>query len=229
MSSKEMTRRRPRELVSYVFSVTFLHIHVWFFSFVFSTILGTDILFLSENPSWMMHKKKRLTSYDTWKYIRGFDVAEEKVEFCKMESVVVEEEFTQAKSKMIWFYFFIIPHRRKAAIHGIMMFVFQQFSGAIAMMYYLITIYEKAGVSAQDALYLSRIGGGSFFFSTIALGLLLGTLASIIIVGLNFSTSGLTTRIAVYTVEVVLYQLFWSSSLGPNPWVINSEIDQTCI
>ncbi|GJD12152.1 Inositol transporter 1 [Galdieria sulphuraria] len=159
----------------------------------------------------MMHKKKRLTSYDTWKYIRGFDVAEEKVEFCKMESVVVEEEFTQAKSKMIWFYFFIIPHRRKAAIHGIMMFVFQQFSGAIAMMYYLITIYEKAGVSAQDALYLSRIGGGSFFFSTIALGLLLGTLAT------------------VYTVEVVLYQLFWSSSLGPNPWVINSEIDQTCI
>ncbi|GJQ14524.1 hypothetical protein GpartN1_g6315.t1 [Galdieria partita] len=211
-------------------------------SLLFSTILLVSALFFPESPRWLMRKGRRVDAYATWLAVRGFDVEEEKIEFAIMEEVVIAER-EASKDRFLYLDFIRIPHCRRAAIHGILMMVFQQFSGNNSMTYFLGTMYERAGLSAENSVYISMLGGGTMFWSTIPaiylmdrfgrrpllLILVPGVVAGLIITGFSFYAPTTTSLIVVYTIGVVSYYAFWGSALGPTPWVMNSEIYPTYI
>ncbi|GJD06446.1 Probable polyol transporter 6 [Galdieria sulphuraria] len=185
---------------------------------------------------------RRVDAYATWLAVRGFNVEEEKIEFAIMEEVVIAER-EASKDRFLYLDFIRIPYCRRAAIHGILMMVFQQFSGNNSMTYFLGTMYERAGLSAENSVYISMLGGGTMFWSTIPaiylmdrfgrrpllLILVPGVVAGLIITGFSFYAPTTTSLIVVYTIGVVSYYAFWGSALGPTPWVMNSEIYPTYI
>eukprot|EP00871_Galdieria_phlegrea_P002551 jgi/Galph1/3297/GphlegSOOS_G1954.1 len=211
-------------------------------SLLFSTILLTSAFLFPESPRWLMKKQRRVDAYATWTSIRGFDQEEEKLEFAIMEEVVIAER-EASKGRFLYLDFIRIPHCRRAAIHGILMMVFQQFSGNNSMTYFLGTMYQSAGLSAEKSVYISILGGGTMFFSTIPaiylmdkfgrrpllLILVPGTVVGLIITGFSFYATNTTSLLVAYTIGVVTYYAFWGSALGPTPWVMNSEIYPTYI
>ncbi|GJD05980.1 Inositol transporter 1 [Galdieria sulphuraria] len=172
--------------------------------------------------------------------VRGFDVFEEKEEFFYMELCVLEEREAE-KSRFVWFDFIRIPRCRRAAVYGILIMIVQQFSGINSINYYMGTLMVETGLSAQNAVYTSMIGGGTGFLSTIPaiylmdrlgrrpllLTLIGGVVVGLFIVGFSFLASNIHTKEGVYIWGVVIYYLFWGSCLGPTPWVVASEIYPT--
>ncbi|GJD09599.1 Inositol transporter 1 [Galdieria sulphuraria] len=157
-----------------------------------------------------------------------------------MEVCVLEEREAE-KDRFIWFDFIRIPRCRRAAVYGIVIMIIQQFSGINSISYYMGTLMEETGLSAQNAVYTSMIGGGTGFLSTIPaiylmdrlgrrpllLSLIAGVIIGLFIVGFSFLATDIHTRQGIYIWGVVIYYLFWGSCLGPTPWVVASEIYPT--
>eukprot|EP00871_Galdieria_phlegrea_P000993 jgi/Galph1/1895/GphlegSOOS_G575.1 len=195
-------------------------------SLLFSTIFLIGMLFLPESPRLLMRKGRKVDSYAVWKKVRGFDVFEEKEEFFYMEVCVLEEREAE-KSRFVWLDFIRIPRCRRAAIY---------FSGINSINYYMGTLMEDTGLSAQNSVYTS-----TGFLSTIPaiylmdrlgrrpllLTLIGGVVAGLFIVGFSFRATSVHSREGIYIWGVVIYFLFWGSCLGPTPWVVASEIYPT--
>eukprot|EP00871_Galdieria_phlegrea_P005284 jgi/Galph1/5757/GphlegSOOS_G4381.1 len=210
-------------------------------SLLFSTILLIAMIFLPESTRWLMRKGRKLDSYMVWKYVRGLDALEEKEEFFRMETLVLEE-LEASKTRWILLDFIRRPRCRRAVVYAILLqLVVQQFSGINSVLYYMGPLMEKTGLSAQNAVYTSMIGGGTMFLSTIPaiyfmdrlgrrpvlLTLLPGVSVGLFIVGFSFLANNLKTQEAVYITGIVIYMFFWGSCLGPTPWVVASEIYPT--
>ncbi|KAK4526931.1 hypothetical protein GAYE_SCF29G4850 [Galdieria yellowstonensis] len=209
-------------------------------SLLFSTIFLIAMLFLPESPRLLMRKGRKVDSYAVWKRCRGFDVFEEKEEFFYMELCVLEEREAE-KTRFVWLDFIRVPRCRRAAVYGILIMIVQQFSGINSINYYMGSLMKETGLSAQNAVYTSMIGGGTGFLSTIPaiylmdrlgrrpllLTLIGGVVAGLFIVGFSFLASNIHTKEGIYIWGVVIYYLFWGSALGPTPWVVASEIYPT--
>ncbi|GJD11902.1 Putative metabolite transport protein YwtG [Galdieria sulphuraria] len=169
--------------------------------------------------------------------LRGMDRDEEREEFFMMEKVCHSEK-EASQDRWILFDLYRIPYCRKACIHGILFMFFQQFSGTNSILYFLGSMYRKAGLSVHDSIYVSMIGGGTLFLSSIPaiymvdrygrrpllLILTPGVLVGLIIIGCAFFSCCTDSLVAIYTVGVVFYYIFWGSSLGPIPFVMNAEL-----
>jgi len=206
-------------------------------SLLFSTIFLIAMLFLPESPRYLMKVGKKIDSYVIWKRVRGFSTFEEKEEFFEMEQHVLEE-VEAGKGRFIWMDFINKPRCRHAAQYSIILMIIQQFSGVNSVNYYMGTLMHETGISKQNSVYTSMIGGGTGFLSTIPaiylmdrlgrrtllLTLIPGVFIGLLIIGFSFLASNLHTREGVYIWGVVIYYLFWGSCLGPTPWVVGSEV-----
>ncbi|GJQ08492.1 hypothetical protein GpartN1_g283.t1 [Galdieria partita] len=206
-------------------------------SLLFSTIFLIAMLFLPESPRYLMKMGKKLDSYVIWKRVRGFSTFEEKEEFFQMEQHVLEE-IESAKGRFIWLDFINKPRCRHAAQYAIILMIVQQFSGINSVNYYMGTLMHETGLTKQQAVYTSMIGGGTGFLSTIPaiylmdrlgrrtllLTLISGVFIGLLIIGFSFLSSATHTKEGIYIWGVVIYYLFWGSCLGPTPWVVGSEV-----
>lgn len=214
-------------------------------SVVFSTILLVGMFTLPESTRFLMRRGKKLESYYVWKHTRGFSTDEEKREFFVMEQVVLYEK-EMLKTRIIIFDFFKKPRCYRPMIVSI---IFQlggaQMSGVNSIQYFQASLMERAGLSQENAVYTSSVGGAAMFFATIPAILLIdrlgrrtltltflpGVVIALLITGFSFlvNQNDLGPRLGVYLLGMILFNIFWSISLGPGPWVFASEVYPTYI
>jgi sugar porter (SP) family MFS transporter len=210
-------------------------------SVVFSALLFLGMLTLPESTRWLMKRGRKLDSYQVWKYARGFDSVEEKREFYIMEQIVLYEE-KKCEGRWVALDLITNPRCRRAVVVAVTFSLLcQQMSGVNSIVYYQATLMEQAGLSPQNAVYSSLIGGGVMFLSTapsiylmdklgrrvLALSLVPGVAIGLLITGFSFLASGLGLRLGLYFWGMITYTIFWSPGLGPGPWLFASEVYPT--
>jgi len=207
-------------------------------SVVYSTILFFGMLLMPESSRWLMQKGRKLDSYLVWKTIRGFETPDERTEFFIMEKVILYEK-DMAKGRWVALDLFTRPRCLRAmAIAVSYQFLGQQLSGINSIEYYQATLMQATGLSPQNAIYSSLIGGGAMFFSTIpviflidrlgrrtmALTFIPGVCVGLFITGFSFQATDLDSRLGVYLTGMILFTVFWSLGCGAGPWVVASEV-----
>ena len=207
-------------------------------SVVYSTTLFIGMLFMPESSRWLMQKGRRLDAYLVWKTARGFETMHERTEFFVMERVILYEK-DMAKGRWVAVDLFKRPRCLRAmAIAVSYQFLGQQMSGINSIEYYQATLMEATGLSPQNAVYSSLIGGGAMFLSTIPVILLIdrlgrrtmaltfipGVCVGLFITGFSFLATSLGARLGTYLTGMILFTAFWSLGVGAGPWVVASEV-----
>ncbi|USP80925.1 hypothetical protein yc1106_08199 [Curvularia clavata] len=212
-------------------------------SLVFSTIMGVGILFMPESPRYLMHKNKPLEAFKVWKRIRGIATHEAREEFFVMKVSTEMEEAEVAAgrtNRFPWMDFFTKARPRRAIIYANIMIFLGQFTGINAIMYYMSVLMSQIGFDTYDATYMSLVGGGSLLLGTIpaiflmetcgrrfwAIAMLPGFFVGLLLVGISYQISGLSGKLAVYFIGLILYMLFFGSYAALT-WVIPSEVYPT--
>ncbi|RAR01543.1 plastidic glucose transporter 4 [Stemphylium lycopersici] len=212
-------------------------------SLVFSTIMGIGILFMPESPRFLMHKNKPLEAFKVWKRIRGTATHEAREEFFVMKVSTEMEEAEVAAGRTTrfpWMDFFTKPRARRAIIYANMMIFLGQFTGINAIMYYMSVLMSQVGFDTYNATYMSLVGGGSLLLGTIpaiflmetcgrrfwAIAMLPGFFIGLMLVGVSYQIDGLSGKLAVYFIGLILYELFFGSYAALT-WVIPSEVYPT--
>jgi len=133
------------------------------------------------------------------------------------------------------------PHLRLPLLIGILLAVFQQFSGINAIIYYGPSIFKAAGIDSSNALLLQVVIGAVNLLATLiaikwvdqygrkkllAIGLT-GIVLSLILCGALFYTG--KTDGPFLLVLMLLYIACFAFSLGPITWIIINEIFPTAV
>lgn len=210
-------------------------------SLLFSTILLVGMLTLPESTRWLMRRGRKLDSFHTWKHARGFETIEERREFFIMErTLLYEQEMSQKR----WVALDLItrPRCRRAVLIAVTFSLLcQQMSGVNSIEYYQASLVEQAGLSDQNAVYTSLVGGGVMFLSTIpaiylmdrlgrrtlTLSLAPGVFAGLLITGFSFLPTQFGLRLGIYFWGMITYTVFWSPGLGPGAYLFASEVYPT--
>lgn len=206
-------------------------------SVVFSTMLLIGMFSLPESTRLLMRRGQKLDSYLVWKHARGFNSIEEKREFFVMERVVLYEK-ERNEDRMVFWDLLTKPRcYRPMIISIIFQLGAQQMSGVNSIQYFQASLLERAGLSRENAVYTSSVGGAAMFLATIPAILLIdrlgrrtltltfipGVCIALLITGCSFLINDLGTRLGVYFLGMILFNIFWSVALGPGPWVFASE------
>lgn len=240
------------EVLGYAVAAMFLKVpgnwrYILGSSLVFSTIMFFGMLFLPESPRYLMHKGKKLEAFKVWKRIRGVAGAESKEEFYIMASSVQEEETVVqegAKNKNYpWMDFLTVPRARRALVYANIMIVLGQATGVNAIMYYMSVLMNTIGFNADDANYMSLVGGGSLLLGTIpaiflmetcgrrfwAIMMLPGFFIGLVLIGvanLFDPHTNLKAAEGIYLTGLIIYMGFFGS-YACLTWVIPSEVYPT--
>uniref|UniRef100_A0A060T6S3 ARAD1B17622p n=1 Tax=Blastobotrys adeninivorans TaxID=409370 RepID=A0A060T6S3_BLAAD len=235
------------EVIGYAIAAMFVSVPGnWRFmlgsSLVFSTIMFIGVLFLPESPRWLMHKKREVEAYKSWKNLRGFDTPESKLEFLEMRHTALYENTTetQKEKKMAWLDFIRVGRARRALIYCNVMMFLGQFTGVNSILYYMSTLMKSIGFSDKDAVFMSLVGGGSLLLGTIpaiiymdkvgrrtwAIGTLPFFFIGLVLVGISDRLSSLMAIEGTYLTGLILYELFFGS-YACLTWVIPSEVYPT--
>lgn len=133
------------------------------------------------------------------------------------------------------------PALRLPLLIGILLAVFQQFSGINAIIYYGPSIFKAAGIDSSNALLFQVIIGAVNLLATLiaikwvdrygrkrllTLGLT-GIVLSLVLCGLLFYTG--YTQGPLLLVLMLLYIACFAFSLGPVTWIIINEIFPTTV
>ena len=162
---------------------------------------------------------------------------EELQEFFIMEKVVLYE-IEKSKERFILFDIVNKPRSLRALITAVVLQLGgQQMSGVNSIEYYQASLMAATGLSPQNAVYSSLIGGGAMFLGTIpaiylmdrlgrrtlTLSLMPGVCIGLFITGVSFLPKNLGSRLGVYLFGMITYTVFWAAGLGPAPWTFASE------
>lgn len=112
--------------------------------------------------------------------------------------------------------------------------------GINAIMYYMSVLMSQVGFNTYDATYMSLVGGGSLLLGTIpaiflmetcgrrfwAIAMLPGFFIGLVLVGISYHMTTLSSQLGVYLTGLILYELFFGSYAALT-WVIPSEVYPT--
>jgi sugar porter (SP) family MFS transporter len=232
------------EVVGYIIAAIFVSVpgnwrYMLGSSLVFSTIMFVGVLYLPESPRWLMHKRREVDAFMSWRNLRGFQTEQAKIEFFEMKHTALfeieNENHDEKKHK--WIDFFINGRARRGIIYANIMVALGQLTGINGVMYYMSTMMNAVGFDKKEAVFMSLVGGGALFLGTIpaiiwidrvgrrkwAIGILPCCFVGLLLVGLAFIPSnGLVQKEGLYLTGIVIYTFFF----GPYAclsWVIPSE------
>lgn len=240
------------EVLGYAVAAMFLKVpgnwrYILGSSLVFSTIMFFGMLFLPESPRYLMHKGRTLDAYKVWKRIRGIKNAEAREEFFIMKASVSHEHTVVSESarnkRFPWLDFITVPRCRRALIYANIMILLGQLTGVNAIMYYMSTLMNQIGFNAEQANYMSLVGGGSLLIGTIpaiflmekfgrrfwANAMLPGFFVGLVVIGASYHIpleTNLKGAEACYLIGLVLYMGFFGC-YACLTWVIPSEVYPT--
>lgn len=199
-------------------------------SLLFLLMLGR----IPESPRWLVGVGKQQQALDILKTIRPAPIAEK--EFADITRAAATADAKGKARRSV-----LEPAFRLPLIIGIVLAVFQQFSGINAIIYYGPSIFEAAGIDKSNALLFQVIiGAVNLVFTIVAIKWvdkygrkfllftgLTGIVLSLIVCGLLFYTGN--TQGPLLLVLMLVYIACFAFSLGPVTWIIINEIFPTDI
>lgn len=184
------------------------------------------LLLIPESPRWLIQKRKNNKALAILTKILPEQKAKE-----ELTAVTNAKTAKQGISSSVFAKQYRIP-----LLIGIMLAVFQQFSGINAIIYYGPEIFKKAGLAGDDALQVQVIIGlVNVLFTFIAivksdkigrkpllLAGLTGMIVSLIITGFCFYL-GYTSGVLLLAM-ILLFIACFALSAGPLTWILINEI-----
>ncbi|CAM6095661.1 unnamed protein product [Calypogeia fissa] len=205
-------------------------------------IVCAMIYFGPESPRWYIKKNRYPDAFRAMCRLRRNELLAARDLYYMRAVLEAESNLTKGRNLVVEMV--MVPRNRRAMVaSGLVMFM-QQFCGVNVIAYYSSTIFINAGFSITDALYAS-LGTGVLnwlfaipaFYTIDTFGrrtLLLITFPlmamSLLITGMAFfipeyDASGHynTARIAVVTLGIYLFEVFYSPGEGPVPFTYSAE------
>jgi len=187
--------------------------------------------FLPESPKWLLYKNKEARARKELKKL--LPLADIEQEIASMRAVINTEN-NKVKGS-----FTLIFSQKKfigLVLIAIVIAVFQQISGANAVLFYAPIIFEKVGMNINSQLLIQiLIGAVNLIFTLVALRLVdqvgrkklmmagAGIMAILLLfIGLSFQGDIIPQELA--SVFVLLFIGTYAATLAPVTWVIISEI-----
>ncbi|MFT3825296.1 MAG: sugar porter family MFS transporter [Chitinophagaceae bacterium] len=182
-----------------------------------------------ESPRWLVSIQQTAKAAAILQTVRSASEAEQ-----ELRDIQNAAQRATGKSRSL-----LTPALRLPLIIGILLAVFQQFSGINAIIYYGPSIFEAAGLNSNNALLFQVIIGTVNLLATIIaikwvdkygrkkllFAGLTGIVISLIICGFLFYTK--QTGGPLLLVLMLLYIACFAFSLGPITWIIINEIFPT--
>lgn len=224
-------------LLAYFSNALLVHTDAWFSAaeiwrpmFFVMALPSIAFLFLllkvPESPRWLISKGKRAEATEIMHAVR---IPEE----AQKEITAIEKAANAVSGKPVSL---LSPQLRLPLIIGILLAVFQQFSGINAIIYYGPSIFEAAGMDSSNALLSQVIIGSVNLLSTIIaikwvdkygrkkllIAGLTGIVLSLVLCGVLFYTNN--TQGPLLLILMLVFICCFAFSLGPITWIIINEI-----
>eukprot|EP00467_Chlorarachnion_reptans_P018782 CAMPEP_0114510380 /NCGR_PEP_ID=MMETSP0109-20121206/13753_1 /TAXON_ID=29199 /ORGANISM="Chlorarachnion reptans, Strain CCCM449" /LENGTH=622 /DNA_ID=CAMNT_0001689677 /DNA_START=331 /DNA_END=2199 /DNA_ORIENTATION=+ len=204
---------------------------------VFSTLQVLLSCFVVESPRWLVMQNRKVEAKRILKMLRGIGPNEDSaiimIELESMEEVAQEEKREVSVGSLVR-----NPRNRFPFMIGVMLMIFQQFSGINAVFYYSTSFFKKANF-ADPYLGTVLCGSVNVLATLVAVDLMdrAGRKALLVLssVGMTISSIILTVSLvasANFNLElgylevlgVLTYVTFFEFGLGPIPWAITAEL-----
>ena len=203
-------------------------------------IVMAQVYFCPESPRWLIQNRKMKKAYKSFKQIRNSELEACRDTFYTYVGVELERRVNKGKNFFTKLgELFTIPRNRRATLATWVIMFGQQFCGVNVIAYYSTTIFVQGGYSHQNALLFS-MGTGILnwifalpaFFTIDTFGrrfLLLVTFpflcVTLLWTGMSFfiPKEETTTRTAMITTGMYLYEVFYSPGMGPVPFSYSAE------
>lgn len=195
-----------------------------------AVMLGLGIMFLPESPRWLILNDRENDAVSVLKKIRGTE---------DVQSELIEIKTALSEESGDWREFFS-KRMRNALIIGVVLGMFQQFTGINTVIYYAPSIYKLAGLKSDSVSILATAGVGliNVLMTTVSLFLIdrLGRKPLLVIgsIGMGLSLAALSISFLMHASEHILkyvgvgstlvYVSFFAISLGPVFWLMIAEI-----
>ncbi len=206
----------------------------WNWRWMFISGCGPALLFLlfvgflPESPRWLIFKGKKELGMNILRKTLSPAEAEEEIEAITQHQLHANQKNSREN-----------PFSRKyiaLLVIAITIAIFQQISGANAVLFYAPVIFEKAGMNVHDQLFLQiLIGGTNLVFTFIAINrvdkigrkklMLIGSAVMsilLLLIGLSFNSSMFSQ--SMLSVFVLAFIGTYAATLAPVTWVIIAEI-----
>lgn len=195
---------------------------------------GLFIIFgwlLPESPKWLIYKGESKKGLQSLVKILGPEEA-----ILEQQDIIIRKKELESNSKVTWGAVFSNQNYFILIIIAIVIAVFQQISGANAVLFYAPIIFEKVGMNVESQLFIQiLIGSVNLIFTLVAIRLvdqvgrkklmLIGAaVMSILLFLIGFSFEGALIPQALLSLLVLLFIGTYAATLAPVTWVIISEI-----
>ncbi|KAJ5484705.1 hypothetical protein N7539_004693 [Penicillium diatomitis] len=198
-----------------------------------------QVFFCPESPRWLVENHKVDKAYRSFRRIRNTELEACRDLFYTYVGVEMERKVNRGKNFFTKLAeLFTVPRNRRATMATWMIMFGQQFCGVNVIAYYSTTIFVQSGYSHPQALLFS-MGTGILnwvfalpaFFTIDTFGrrfLLLVTFPFLCITllwtGMSFFLpENTTSRTAMITTGMYLYEVFYSPGMGPVPFSYSAE------
>lgn len=190
-----------------------------------AVLFGALLLMVPETPRWLMKVGRRDEALRILERAAGTDYARAAVD--QIDKTLHAHEATLGE--------LFRPGYRAALAIGVMLAIFQQFSGINAIMYYAPEIFKAIGTESNAAFVQTvAVGAVNLVFTFVAIWLVdragrralliagsIGQAITLAAVGALFHTNGSGVLLLVM---ILLYVASFAMAMGPVVWIVISEI-----